>query len=315
MRRDAYAADPTVVRLGAGDLRAVVVPGRGAEMAELEVSGRQVLSRTPWERRPAVPAAEESDWLGAWGGGWQVLFPSAGRAGVADGRWHPFHGACSQAPWTLRACDHATVTLCWAYDGWDLKRRVILSEHAVRVETEAINATPRARPAVAVEHLTFGDDLLAAGPLYLRSGPCDLQVLDGDGAPAGTLRRWPIGAGAEDWSLVPAVGPASRFGSLIGLGDTSLELRLADLELRVRWDPSLPYLWYWLELEATSQAPWNGSTRALGLEPASYPHGLGLARARQDGSARMIGAGETWSWFVEITAAGTAPRTLRSRGA
>jgi hypothetical protein len=306
MRRDAYAADPAIVRLGAGDLRAVIDPRRGAEMAELEVHGRQVLSRTPWEQRPAVPAAEESDWLRAWGGGWQVLFPSAGRAGVADRRWHPFHGASSQAPWRLRAGGHTMATLCWADDGWNLERRVSLSEHTVRVETEATNSTTRARPAVAVEHLTFGDDLLAAGPVHLQSGPCDLQTLDGDGAPAGTTRHWPTGGRAEDWSLVPAVGSVSRFGSLVGLGNTSLGLRLADLELRVRWDPSLPFLWYWLELDATSQPPWNGSTRALGLEPASCPHALGLAHACQDGSARVIGAGETWSWFVEITAAGPA---------
>jgi hypothetical protein len=315
MRRDAYAADPAVVRLGAGDLRAVIDPQHGAEMAEVAVSGRQVLSRTPWERRPAVPADDESDWLGAWRGGWQILFPSAGRAGMADGRWHPFHGASSQAPWTLQAGAPAAATLRWADDGWDLKRRVTLSEHAIRVETEATNNTARARPAVAVEHLTFGDDLLAAGPLHLQCGPCDLQVLDGDGAPTGTLRRWPIGGGAEDWSLVPATGPASRFGSLVGLDDTSLGLRLADLLLRVRWDPSLPFLWYWLELDATSQAPWNGSTRALGLEPASYPHGLGLARATQDGSARVIGPGEIWSWFVEITAVGPAPPNAKEAGA
>ena len=110
----------------------------------------------------------------------------------------------------------------------------------------------------------------------------------------------------RSWSLIPAVGPASRFGALIGLGATSLSLRRADLELRMRWDSSLPFLWYWLELDATSQAPWNGSTRALGLEPASFPHTLGLARARQDGSARVIGPRESWSRFVEITAVGPA---------
>jgi hypothetical protein len=270
MPHGAYADDPAVVRLGAGELRAVIDPGHGAEMDELEMTGRQVLSNTPWERRPAVPADDESDWLGAWQGGWQILFPSAGRAGMADGRWHPFHGASSQASWTVQAGAPAAATLCWADDGWDLKRRVTLSEYAVRVETEATNNTARARPAVAVEHLTFGDDLLAAGPLHLQSGPCQLQALDGDGAPTGKLRRWPIGGDAEDWSLVPTSGPASRFGTLVGLDDTSLGLRLADLQLRVRWDPSLPFLWYWLELDATSQAPWSGSTRALGLEPAHH---------------------------------------------
>jgi hypothetical protein len=306
MRRDAHGADPTVVKLGAGDLQAVLDPWHGAELAELSVSGRQVLSRTPWKRRPAVQAADESDWLGAWAGGWQILFPSAGPAGMADGRWHPFHGASSQAPWTLRTVGPTTATLCWADDGWHVERRVVLSDNAVRVETEAANATTSARAAVAVEHLTFGGDLLGATPARLRSGPCSLQVLNEEGAPRGKSQQWPIAADGEDWSFVPAAGPASRFGALIGLADTSVSIRLADIELRMRWDPSLPFLWYWLELDATSQAPWNSSTRVLGLEPASFPHALGLTRARQDGSARVIGPGESWSWFVEITAVGPA---------
>jgi hypothetical protein len=304
MQPDAYAAEPAVVTLGVSELRAIVDARHGAEIAELNVSGRQVLSRTPWERQPAVPAAEESEWVGAWSGGWQILFPNAGNAGGADGRWHPFHGASSQAPWTLQTRGPAAATLYWSNDGWELERRVILSEHAIRVETEAINNTTRARPAVAVEHLTFGDDLLAAGPVYLQCGPCNLQFLDATGAPTGTPQRWPAGADADDWSLIPARSPASRFGCLADLDDTSLGIRLADLQLRVTWDPTLPYLWYWLELDATAQAPWNSSTKALGLEPASYPHGLGLTRACQDGTARVIGAGETWSWYLEIAAIG-----------
>lgn len=315
MRHDVSAADAAVVRLSAGDLRAVVDPSHGAEVSELELSGRQILSRTPWQQRPPAPAIDESAWLGAWAGGWQILFPNAGRAGEVDGRWHPFHGASSQAPWTLRASDDATATLWWADDGWAVERRVILSDRAVRVETEATNVTAEARSAVAVEHLTFGADLLAAGPVRLDSGPCDLQVLDADGTPVGTCRRWPAGAGAEDWSLVPVAGPESRFGSLVGLGDTSFGLRLTDLELRVRWDPSLPFLWYWLELDATSQPPWNSSTRALGLEPASYPHGLGLADACRDGSARVIKSGKTWSWSVEITVVRPASANAKKAGA
>jgi hypothetical protein len=299
MQGDECAADPAVISLSVPGLRAVIDPCHGAEIAELYVSGRQVLSRTPWERRPPVPAVDETAWLGAWAGGWQILFPSAGCAGEADGSWHPFHGASSQAPWELRARGDAMATLFWAADGWALERRIVLSGGTVRVETKAANHAALPRAAVAVEHLTFGDQLLA-GPVHLQSGPCDLQALDGDGAPTGISRRWPAGTGDDDWSVVPATGPASRFGSLINLGDTSLGLRVDGVELLMRWDPSLPFLWYWLELDATSQPPWNSTTRALGLEPASYPHGLGLARACQDGSARLIGPGGTWSWFVEI---------------
>jgi hypothetical protein len=301
MRPGESAADPPVLSLGAGALRATVDPVHGAEIAQLLVSGRQVLSRTPWERRPPMPAAAEEDWLGAWAGGWQILFPSAGLASQVEGRWHPFHGASSQAPWTLLASSDTTATLSWTHDDWVLERRIALSGHALRVDTQATNRTTVPQPAVAVEHLTFGDELLDQGPVRLQSGAGQLQPLDADGAPEGPARPWPVAHGPDDWSLVPVAGPVSRFGCVRGLGDTSLGLRSPDLELQVRWDRSLPFLWYWLELDATGQPPWNGSTRALGLEPASYPHSLGLARACHDGSARLIGAGQSWSWFVEIT--------------
>lgn len=314
MRHGEFAAEPAVVSLGAGHLKAVVGPAHGAEIAEFVVSGRQVLSRTPWERRPPVRAAEEEDWLGAWAGGWQILFPSAGPASQVDGRWHPFHGASSQAPWTLLASSDTRATLCWTQDTWALERRIMLSSDALRVDTEATNRTAVPQAAVVVEHLTFGDDLLAHGPVHLESEPCELQMLDADGAPVGHARPWPIAYGTDDWSLVPVAGPVSRFGSLGALNDTSLRLRSTDLELRVRWDQSLPFLWYWLEFDAAQQPPWNRSTRALGLEPASYPHSLGLARACHDGSARLIGAGESWSWFVEITVVRTArPGAVEAR--
>ena len=307
MRRDACAAEPTAISLDSGQLRAIIDPNGGAEIANLHVGGRQVLSRTPWKRRAPVPAVDESAWLEGWGGGWQILFPSAGSAGEAGGIWHPFHGASSQAPWELRAAGDATATLVWTADTWALERQIMLSDDTIRVMTAATNQATSTKEAVAVEHLTFGDDLFAAGPAYLHSAPCDIQALTDDGAPIGTAHRWPAGPDHDDWSQVPIVGPASRFGSLTNLTDTSLALRVEEFELRVSWDPSLPFLWYWLELDATPNPPWNRSTRALGLEPASCPHGLGLGRAGKDGSARPVEPGETWSWFVDITVVHPSP--------
>lgn len=313
MRREACTAEPGVISLDSGQLRALIDPRHGAEIAKLYVSGRQVLSRTPWERRTPVPAANEAAWLRAWGGGWQILFPSAGCACEAGGSWQPFHGASSQAPWELRASSDATATLVWTADMWTLERQVMLSGNTVRVMTAATNQAASPNEAVAVEHLTFGDGLLAAGPVHLHSGPCEVQALTGDGAPIGTAHQWPTGPDHDDWSQVPVVGPASRFGSLTNLTDTLLTLCTTDLELQVRWDPSLPFLWYWLELDATPQPPWNRSTRALGLEPASYPHSLGLAAACQDGSARLVEPGETWSWFVDITVVHPRPSGKEAR--
>jgi hypothetical protein len=196
---------------------------------------------------------------------------------------------------------------------WRLERQIMLSGDTLRVMTATTNRVASTKEAVAVEHLTFSDDLLAAGPVDLHSGPCDMQVLTDDGTPIGTAHQWPAGPELHDWAQVPVVGPASRFGSLTNLADTSLALCTADLDLQVRWDPSLPFLLYWLELDVTPQPQWNRSTRALGLEPPSSPHGLGLGRACREGSARPVEPDETWSWFVDITAVHPRPSGKETR--
>jgi hypothetical protein len=118
------------------------------------------------------------------------------------------------------------------------------SRQRTRASRPAGASAPARFPNAPVPHSPSDAFLGRPGVPALAVGATTRPIRTRFASPAiaGPLRQWPIAAAGEDWSLVPAVGPASRFGALIGLGDTSLSLRLADLELRMRWGPSLPFL-------------------------------------------------------------------------
>ncbi|KWX02840.1 hypothetical protein LI90_3887 [Carbonactinospora thermoautotrophica] len=293
-------------RLAIGEVVVDVDPDRGAEVTSLRYGGRELLARTPWPPAPVVPGADEAAWTRAWRGGWQILFPNAGGPGEADGVRHCFHGGSSQAKWEVYESARDVAAFSWADEqGLLLIRWFRLSERGVLVQTNALNTSRESRAAVAVEHLVLGGDLLARGARvdpYDASGEVEILPLTPEGDPAGEPRAWPHGPEGRDWSVVPAAGPAARFGVVRGLATPRVQVANEDLAVVVSWDDSaLPYLWYWLELEARTGDPWEGRTRALGIEPASVGHAQGITQAVQEGAARMIPPGASWSWHVELT--------------
>lgn len=70
----------------------------------------------------------------------------------------------------------------------------------------------------------------------------------------------------------------------------------------------LPHLWMWHEVR-TSGGRWRGQAEVLGLEPASVPHSLGLARALAEGQAHVVypGVAQT-SRMVVRPLRGRSPR-------
>jgi hypothetical protein len=51
------------------------------------------------------------------------------------------------------------------------------------------------------------------------------------------------------------------------------------------WDGArYPCAWLWYELAATQEAPWNGHTHLVGIEPSTTPCALGLGEARARGA-------------------------------
>ena len=54
------------------------------------------------------------------------------------------------------------------------------------------------------------------------------------------------------------------------------------------WDGTkFPCAWLWYELAATQDAPWNGRTHLVGIEPSTTPCALGLSEAIARGASLL----------------------------
>lgn len=305
------------VPLARGRVNARVLPDEGGVLVDLLVDGRPVLATTPWAAgvQPAATpdaavAPTETDWVARWRGGWQLCFPTAGqpnpRAAVPEG----FHGAASQAPWLQVARTPDSVALGWAdHHGLSAERLWRLTDRGAAVAVRVRNDGPTSRPLAIAEHLILGGSLLAA-PLSVGvpSGAV-LRELDYAGLPTGRRDPWP-GDPGERWTVVDAATPA-RVVALEGLAPTRITLSGAHATVAVEWQgEALPHALLWEELAVSTDPPWNGQVRALGIEPTSTPHGAGTAL--DEGIVHLPPGGElTWSVALDVTWASVDPHPAR----
>jgi hypothetical protein len=290
-----------VIVLGTDDLLVRVDPAHGGEILDLVVprTGAQYLGRPPFASLPPRHGdLDEETWTASYRGGWQTVAPNAGNACMVDGVAHGFHGAASTGAW--RALDTAAdaVTLEWTGNGLEAVRRLAIEGGALVVET-TWRATVRPVSMVWVEHLTIGIQLLSPEvEIRLPGGRAfELSEVDGPAWPPAGAPAWPdvllLDGSVERADRWPLDRPRARFGCVADLPDGRVEVRNVETGqgLVVEWDVAvLPHLWLWHEVR-TSGGPWRGQGEMLGLEPASVPHSLGLARALAEGQAHRIEPG------------------------
>ena len=105
--------------------------------------------------------------------------------------------------------------------------------------------------------------------------------------------EWPdvqlLNGSIERGDLVGTATPSARFFAVADLpeGWYEVENLQTGQQLRVEWDARLlPHLWVWREIRAGAGL-W-AEAEILGIEPASVPHSLGLARAVEEGQAFVL---------------------------
>lgn len=280
------------VALAAGGLTAVVLPEEGGVIVDARLDGRPFLAATPWASSvvaDATPAPDEAAWVARWRGGWQVCLPSAGQPDPADPR-QGFHGAASQAPWEVRDVSAARITLTWRDADLVAERTIALVDGWITVATVLRNDGAAIRAVVVAEHLILGGDVLAA-PLVLATNAGALQPLDYAGVPDGAEVPWP-GLAGDRWALVDAATPARVAGLVDARRVTAVG---PHVEVAVAWH-GLPHALLWEELGFSTEPPWNGEVRALGIEPSSLPHGAGTAH----GDAGILAPGESLAWETAL---------------
>jgi len=289
--------------LVAGDLRATIWPDEGAVMTDLVWRGVSVLCHTPWappDQAAEIPAPTEEKWVERWRGGWQLCAPSTGEAS-ANGELPAFHGRASQAPWTVVSTGDSHIDLQWhdPLGVFHATRRWAVSEPGVvEVHTTLHNVSDANAPAQVAEHLVLGSDFLAS---VVDGDKVDLHLenssrvvdLDYRGGPTGVEMEW-----GPQWSTLTGNQPGHVFiVTDVSPRDVTVHGGPVDnpITARISWD-TVGHLLVWQEFAASAEHPWNSEVLALGLEPTSTAHGLGL----DAGDAILIAAGQSLTWSTTL---------------
>lgn len=286
---------------GAGVAR--ILPEEGAVAVSLRIRGREVLCTGPAAREPERTrplARDEEQWVRAWRGGWQLCFPTTGQPDPADPA-QGFHGSASQAEWTVVTRDQESVELSWQGDGLQARRRWSVHDDGLSVVTSARNVSPHPRPVAIAEHLVLGGAVLDAPLQITPDDGAALTPLDYAGTPCGDPTAWP-GDPADRWTQLDADTPA-RVAALRMAPSAGRRVRLTSPQLAasVEWEgEEFAHALLWEELGRTTEPPWEGAVRALGVEPTTTGHGAGTGHG--EGIVAMApGARLDWSCRLRLS--------------
>lgn len=285
----------SLVTLDSESLQVAVNPDVGGTITAVRhrPTNLSVLGEVPWESvdapLPGLAARDEPEWLTRYTGGWPLLFPNAGDACIVAGVHLGFHGEASIAPWAAEFDDGALVlTRKFTSIEATMRRTIAVEGELLSIHEELVYSGQS--PAVAMwgHHPTFGSDLLAA-PFEVTTGARSVQAeaqFDPDTSPIarGARGTWPMLPAKRGGSIDLAM-PGRPWSSVAYLSDFRspwVAIRRSDNAVAVllAWDGlRFPCAWLWYELEATLEAPWNGRTRLIGIEPNTTPCALGLTES------------------------------------
>lgn len=294
----------TTVELESRELWVEIDLGRGAEVSRIrdQRTGIDLLMRTPWHRaasriRPTslvFPVESSADsWMASYAGGWQVLFPHAGKSETVDGVPRPYHGEASIVPWSI---DQATPISLRASTELITVPVAMTREYRLSGSELVVSDTIRNRADLPIEfdyvhHPTLSEEFLGEdGTILTNAGsytPAP-EVELGEFEP-GKTQPWPIvqtvAGESTDLSQVPRHDETRmRFGWLADFGSppsARFASKKRDLAVTLVWFGSgFDKAWFWQEAHAHTGYPWFGRGYAMAIEPSTTTTG-GHSRSRQ----------------------------------
>ena len=263
----------------------------GAEIAQIEVSGIELLAFYDWESPVAVSKSstygkQRHDWLSEYRGGWQFLMPNAGPECEVDGVNIPFHGEWSRTQVDIIA---QTESMVRVRAGTRLpvvvEREIsVLSDpDRVAITTEVRNTSNEPTSFIWGEHPAF----------FVRQGDkIDLphgEVVNSAGAAIGA---WPIGIGSQRLDIIDDQLPHERMHFITNIEHGWAALRRSDIGIAMAWEVSdFPHVWLWQEI-GSQGFPFYGRASMIAIEPGSSCPDIGLAEARKRGQAIELMPGQ-----------------------
>ena len=312
-------------------LRISVLPGKGTDLVEFNYKPLDldfVWLAPGGIRNPAVMHSTSPDplatFLDSYPGGWQEVFPNAGAPALHAGARFGQHGEVFALPWDVEVTEDAELavavrcTVRGQKTPCTIKKTLRLTGDApvLEIRESVTNESPVTIEAMWGHHITFGKPFLNPGhrivlPEQIVARPHQGAVGPGGRRVASNAEfTWPHATGADgrplDLSTIPEPGTASDLYYLSGFPDSTAWYELVDPEdgvgMRVEWDATtMPYLWYWQEFGATTGYPWYGRAYTVGLEPSSSYPTNGLPDAVANGSALVLGPGETRHFWLRAS--------------
>ena len=306
------------VTLTNGLLRVTVLPGKGAELAELTdlESGIDLLFKGPWGLNPpGAPRAEntgdDDPFMWNYAGGWQELLPSVNDACDYRGERIPFHGEVATLPWEHEVLADGAVRL-WTrcrLTPFRVERTLRLADGRPELALEGTvsNESDRSAHFVWGHHCVVGPPFLEPGCVLETSARTIVsapQVWEETARLApGQTEPWPFArlrsGGTVDLREVPGTEAGSHDDVYLGglrAGSASVTNPRLGLTFSLSWDPEV-FRWIvaWMPYGGALEPPLTGSY-ALGVEPWTSRHCL--ERAVEDGSALALAGGASLSTTV-----------------
>lgn len=322
MSSDSFA----VIRLANEQIEVLVAPERGGEIRFIgQPGGDNVLAYNdflaPLSALTSISyGSSQLDWLSAYRGGWQGLFPNSGPECTVLGVPLPFHGELStarfevlgQGPRSIRMRAPARLPMI-------LERRIEIDAEgpAFKLEEEITNESPLDLPFLWGHHPAF-----RARPGTCIDIPASRVVVDsawipglGDLLPGGES-AWPMAPGRDGTMIqIDSVGDEAleRLCYLPDLPEAWVALRHAASKtgVAIAWDKVVfPHVWLWTQIGGTD-FPWFGRSRIVGIEPHSAWPQTGLAQAASEGRAGRLPRGGVISTSLTVALFDASTRRVR----
>lgn len=271
-------------RISSAHLHAVVTVVGGHLAAIWQVSdGINPLWQPPWA--PAAPAADYAGRYGEDSASAQLLATIVGHnwccdrfGGQRPGEKRPAHGETSVVTWQRQLEIPARFTMTAWLPEAQLQVRTTMSFRGTQIviARSVRHDDADARNIEWCEHVTVGDPFLVGAEITAGIDRV-LTWPDGDRNPSSRFDH--LGSEAEAPIAAALAMPASDappcgdvVSARVHQGWWSIANRRLNRRLTYRWSPDeYPWLALWTEHRSRHHAPWNGVTRARGMEFSTKP--------------------------------------------